>query len=104
MTVDQMKIAADKGAYIGYYCTNFRPLQWSWDEFMQVYQTVGPDRIIAGTDSGIFMSPSPLELMRLYVTGMLVRDVPERDVETALHASRRPEGRALVFPAIQFGR
>jgi hypothetical protein len=81
MTVDQMKIAADKGAYIGYYCTNFRPLQWSWDEFMQVYQTVGPDRIIAGTDSGIFMSPSPLESMRLYITGMLVRDVPERDVE-----------------------
>ena len=80
MTVDQMKIAADKGVYIGYYCTNFRPLQWSWDEFMQVCQTVGPDRIIAGTDSGIFMSPSPLEAMRLYITGMLVRDVPERDV------------------------
>jgi predicted TIM-barrel fold metal-dependent hydrolase len=76
-----MKIAADKGACIGYYCTNFRPLQWSWDEFMQVYQTVGPDRIIAGTDSGIFMSPSPLESMRLYITGMLVRDVPEKDVE-----------------------
>ena len=81
MTVDQMKIAADKGAYIGYYSSNFRPLQWSWDEFMQVYQTVGPDRIIASTDCGIFMSPSPLEAMRLYITGMLVRDVPDKDVE-----------------------
>ena len=81
MTVDQMKAAADKGLYIGYYCTNFRPLQWSWDEFMQVYKIVGPDRIIAATDCGIFMSPSPLEAMRLYITGMLVRDVPDKDVE-----------------------
>ena len=80
MTVEQMKIAADKGAYIGYYTSNFRPLQWSWDEFMQVYKMVGPDRIVAGTDCGIFMSPSPLEAMRLYITGMLVRDIPDKDV------------------------
>jgi len=80
MTVDQMKICADKGAYIGYYSSNFRPLQWSWDEFMQLYKTVGPDRIIAATDTGIFMSPSPAEAMRLYITGMLVRDVPDKDV------------------------
>jgi hypothetical protein len=81
MTVDQMKIAADKGVYIGYYSSNFRPLQWSWDEFMQVYKIVGPDRIIAATDCGSFMCPSPLEAMRLYITGMLVRDVPYKDVE-----------------------
>jgi hypothetical protein len=81
MTVEQMKIAADKGAYIGYYCTNFRPLQWSWDEFLQVYKTVGPDRIIAASDGGIFMSPAPVEALRLYITGMLVRDVPDKDVE-----------------------
>lgn len=81
MTVEQMKVCADKGAYIGYYSSNFRPLQWSWDEFMQVYKMVGPDRIIACTDAGIFMSPSPVEAMRLYITGMLVRDVPDKDVE-----------------------
>jgi hypothetical protein len=81
MTVEQMKIAADKGAYIGYYSSNFRPLQWSWDEFMQLYKTVGSDRIIAATDCGIFMSPSPLEALRLYITGMLARDISDKEVE-----------------------
>jgi hypothetical protein len=80
MTVEQMKIAADKGAYIGYYCTRFRPLQWSWDEFMQVYETVGPDHIIATTDNGHFEAPSPADSMRMYVAGMLLRGVPEKDV------------------------
>ncbi len=87
MTVEQMKICADKGAYIGYYSSNFRPLQWSWDEFMQLYKTVGPDRIIVATDTGIFMSPSPVDAMRLYITGMLARDVPEKDVEKMIKAN-----------------
>jgi hypothetical protein len=81
MTVEQMKMAADKGAYIGYYCTRFRPLQWSWNEFMHVYKAVGPDRIIASTDLGHFESLSPVEGMRVYITGMLVRGIPEKDVE-----------------------
>jgi len=81
MTVEQMKIAADKGAYIGYYCTRFRPLQWSWDEFMQVYEIVGPDRIIASTDNGHFEAPSPADSLRMYVAGMLLRGVSEKDIE-----------------------
>ena len=81
MTVNQMKIAADKGAYIGYYSSNFRPLQWSWDEFMQAYKVVGCDRIIAGTDGGHFLAPPPVEVMRLFITGMLVRGIPDNDVE-----------------------
>jgi len=81
MTVDQMKIAADKGAYISFFCTSFRPLQWSWDEFMQATKVVGCDRIIAGTDCGHFASPSPVESMRLFITGMLMRDIPEKDIE-----------------------
>jgi hypothetical protein len=81
MTVDQMKIAADKGAYISFYCTSFRPLQWSWDDLMQATKVVGCDRMIAGTDCGHFMSLSPVEAMRLFIAGMLVREVPDRDIE-----------------------
>lgn len=81
MTVDQMKIAADKGAYLSFLCTSFRSLQWSWDEFMQATNIVGCDHIIAGTDCGHFAAPSPVESMRLFITGMLTRDIPEKDIE-----------------------
>jgi hypothetical protein len=81
MTVDQMKIAADKGAYISFYCTSFRSLQWSWDEFIQATKVVGSDRIIAGTDCGSFALPSPVESMRLFITGMLIRDISDNNVE-----------------------
>jgi hypothetical protein len=34
MTVDQMNIAAEKGACLGMYCANFETgLMWSWEEF-----------------------------------------------------------------------
>jgi hypothetical protein len=81
MTVDQMKIAADKGVYISFHCTSFRTLQWSWDEFIQATKIVGCDRIIAATDCGHFASPSPVESMRLFIAGMLMQDIPEKDVE-----------------------
>lgn len=81
MTFDQMKIAADKGAYISFYCAGFRPLQWSWDEFIKATKVVGYDHIIAGTDCGNFEFSSPVEAMRLLITGMLTRGIPDEDVE-----------------------
>ncbi len=75
MTVDQMKIAADKGAYIGFYGTGFG------DEFMQVTKVVGCDRIIVSTDLGRSSGPSPVDGMRSLITGMLTQDISDKDVE-----------------------
>ncbi len=81
MTVEQMKIAADKGAYISFYCVNFQPPQWSWDVFMEATKVVGCDRLIAGTDCGHFVFPSPVDAMRLFITEMLLHGIPDKDVE-----------------------
>ena len=81
MTIEQMKVAADKGAYLGMYCANFESLVWSWDEFMKAVEVVGCDRIVIGTDCGHFAFPAPLEAMRLFITGMLTRGISDRDVE-----------------------
>jgi len=81
MTVNQVKIAADKGAYPAYYCTSFRPLQWSWDEFMQAVKVVGVNHLICGTDCGHFAAPVPVDSMRVFITGMLTRGIPAKDVE-----------------------
>jgi len=82
MTIDQMKIAAEKGAYLGMYCVNFETgLMWSWEEFMEAVRVVGCDRIVIGTDCGHFAFPAPAEAMRLFITGMLMRGIPDKDVE-----------------------
>ncbi len=82
MTVAQMKIAADKGAYIELTCGTFQPaICFSWDIFMEAYKVVGPDRIIAASDNGIYDAFPPVVAFRHFVTGMLTRDIPDRDVE-----------------------
>ena len=80
-----MKIAADKGVFLGMYCANFDPkLTWSWDGFMEAYKVIGAEHIVLGTDCGHFAFPSPIEAMRLFVTGMLTRGIPDEKVERML--------------------
>lgn len=84
MTVEQMKLAADKGAYLGMYCANFESLVWSWEEFLTAVKVVGCDRIVIGTDCGHFAFPAPFEALRLFITGMLTRGIADKDVEKML--------------------
>lgn len=81
MTVEQMKIAAEKGAFISFFCADFGPMHWSWDEFAQATKIVGYDHLIMGTDCGHIEFPAPVEALRLLITGMLRRGVYEKDVE-----------------------
>jgi len=81
MTVEQMKTAAQKGAYIGFYCVDFDPRQFSWDVFFEALKVVGVEHIIAATDSGTFDYPSPVEAMRVFIAKMLSAGVPDKDVE-----------------------
>lgn len=81
MTVEQMKVAAEKGAFIGFYCVDFDPRQWSWEVFFEALKVVGVDHLIAATDSGTFDYPSPVEAMRMFITKMLSSGIPDKDVE-----------------------
>ncbi len=81
MTVEQMKIAADKGANIELICFNFLPPEFSWDVFMQVYNLVGADKMTASSDNGCFEALTPVVAMRTFITGMLTHGIPDSDVE-----------------------
>ena len=82
MTVEQMKIAADKGAWIELTCgTFYRRFSFTWEGFMEAYKVLGADRIIAATDNGIFSGFPPVVAFRHFVTGMLTRGIPDGDVE-----------------------
>ena len=87
MTVEQMKIAADKGASIEITCNNFQPEYFSWDVFMQAYNLLGADKIIASSDNGCFEMFTPVVAMRAYITGMLTRGISDSDVEKIVKAN-----------------
>ncbi len=89
MTMEQMKIAADKGAYLGMYCLNFEPQHWSWELFMQAVKEIGCEKIIAATDSGNYQFSSPVDLLRVFITGMLDRGISDKDVETMVKTNPR---------------
>ncbi len=89
MTIDQRKIAADKGASIELSCVTLKEPQFSWDDFMKTYNLVGPDRLIASSDNGGFEYLTPVVAMRAFITGMLIRDIPDKDVEKMIKTNPR---------------
>ena len=89
MTIAQMKIAAEKGAYIGLYCHAFDYPQFSWDEFMDAYKVVGADHIVIGTDQGNFRGFRPVAAMRHFITQMLHRGILDTDVEKMVKTNAR---------------
>ncbi len=57
MTIPQMKIATDKGAYIEHLFFDLSPYSWDWDETMEAIRQLGPDHICLGTDGGDGLCP-----------------------------------------------
>lgn len=92
-TVEQMKIAADKGVYIEL-THNFGGDSFSWEVFMQAYKLIGPDKIIGSTDAGWFALSTPVVAMRAYISGMLLHGIPEQDVEKMVKTNPRE----LLYP------
>lgn len=89
MTVEQMKIAADKGAYIGLYTFDFAPKFWSWSTFMEAYRVVGPDKIAVSSDQGLWLGGSPVANIRQFIAWALFRGIPDRDVEKMVKNNAR---------------
>ena len=85
MTVEQMREASEIGVYIELTCGRFQPsICFSWDTFMKAYENIGPDKIIAASDNGIYDSFPPITAFRHFITGMLTRGIPDTDVETMI--------------------
>lgn len=89
MTPEQMKLATDKGAYLGMYCINFEPLNFSWDLFMEAVGAVGCDKMIAGTDCGHYQMGTPVDSLRVFIAGMLSHDISDEDVKKIVKINAR---------------
>jgi predicted metal-dependent TIM-barrel fold hydrolase len=81
MTPQQAKILADKGAFIGIYVMQFQPPIFYMEEALDFIRVVGPDHIIIASDCGHFEFPPPVHGLRLMITELLLRGIPDNDVE-----------------------
>jgi len=80
MTMEQMKMATEMGAYLGIYCTDFH-MFFSMDWTIEVIKEVGPDHIVLGTDLGNWKWPHPVLGYRRFLGMLLDRGVPEADIQ-----------------------
>ena len=81
MSVEQMKMAADKGAYLEHLYADFSPHLWNWDETIKAIQKIGADHFVLGSDSGRWDMPPPIPLYRIMIAKLLLRGIPEGDVK-----------------------
>ena len=92
-TVEQMKIAADKGASVEL-TRNYGADFFSWDVFMRAYKLIGPEKLIAASDAGYFARTTPMVCMRAYITEMLLQGIPEKDIEKMVKTNPK----RLLYP------
>jgi hypothetical protein len=93
MNIDQMKVLAKKGAYLGIYCVNFAPPLFSIGETIEVIQAIGPDHFVLGTDLGNWRVPPPAINYKIFLGLLLERGITETDIRKM--AKKNAE--ALIF-------
>ena len=80
LTPEQCKVFADLAAYLGIYAIDFG-LFYTMDDLMAIYEAVGPERIVFGSDCGHIANPYPIDSMRMLIMGFLQSGVPDEHVK-----------------------
>jgi hypothetical protein len=93
MSVDQMKIAAEKGAFVALTTLRLAPPEFSLKEMMQIIHTVGAYHLVIQTDLGTWMGPPPPVAYRIFLCMLLGQGVSETDIRKM--AVNNPE--RLIF-------
>lgn len=80
LTPEQCKLFADLGAYLGIYAIDVGRF-YTIDDLMAIYQAVGPERIVFGSDCGHIANPHPIDSMRMLILSFLQSGVPDDHVK-----------------------
>ena len=85
-SIDEQKALAQKGAYLMYTIVQCMPSPWRDSQTLQtiidMIQEVGPEHCVLATDGGIINYPPPVECMRMFISGLLMGGIKEKDIET----------------------
>ena len=80
LTPEQCKDFADLGAFIGIYAMDMGNF-YTMEEVMAIYEAVGPERIVLGSDCGHVGLPYSLDGYRRLILEFLIRGVPDEHVK-----------------------
>jgi hypothetical protein len=75
LTPEQCKAMADMGAYVSIYAID--DAYYSWDDVMQVYRAVGPERMLIASDRGHISTGHPIDGLRRLIVGFMQSGVPD---------------------------
>lgn len=89
MPVEEQKIAAEKGAYLGLYCWGVGGPLFDMDKALKIIKVVGPDHLVVGTDVGNIREVMPVDAIRTFITRLLIAGVPDEDVEKMVKINSR---------------
>ena len=81
MSIDQMKLAASKGAYLGLYGYTLHPPEFVLDEVVAAIREVGADHFVLGTDLGPAFMCDQAPGYRRFLLTLLHAGIPEADIE-----------------------
>lgn len=80
LTPEQCKLFADLGAYLGIYAIDVARF-YSLDDLMAIYEAVGPERLVFGSDCGHVANPHPVDSLRMLILSYLQKGVPDKHVK-----------------------
>lgn len=81
MSIDQMKMAAGKGAYLGLYANELHPPEFPKDETIEAIREVGADHFVLGTDLGHYRRVRPALGYRNFLVLLLEAGIPPTGIE-----------------------
>jgi len=80
LTPEQCKLFADLGAYLGIYAIDVARF-YTLDDLMAIYEAVGPERLVFGSDCGHVANPHPVDSLRMLILSYLQKGVPDKHVK-----------------------
>ena len=89
LSVDEAKLAVEKGAYLGIYGWGVAPPLFDEDLTLKLLKEVDSSHIVIGSDNGMFNEDSPAEGMRKFICWMLMSGIPDETVKRMVQANAR---------------
>jgi len=81
MSIEQMKLAASKGAYLGLYGHTLHPPEFVLDETVAAIREVGADHFVLGSDLGASLAGDQASGYRRFLLTLLLAGIHESDIE-----------------------
>lgn len=81
VSLENMKLLADKGVYLEHDCWDMHPPLADWNEIIPAMKTIGVERFVLGSDLGSWPMPPPVATFKRFLGLLVDRGIDESEVE-----------------------